>query len=323
MSFIEVRDLRKEYKVEKKGSGSHFWRREYEKRHAVDGISFTIGEGETVGCIGPNGAGKSTTIKMLSGILTPTSGEVNVGGLIPYRKRKQHAKNIGVVFGQRTQLWWELPVIDSFKLLKDIYQIPDDVYRMNLYVFDEILDLKDFLDSPVRQLSLGQRVRADFAASLLHNPRLVFMDEPTIGLDVLAKEKIRRFIQEMNQTRKVTVLITSHDMDDIEQICKRTMIIDCGRLVYDGRIDNLKELYNTKTSLSVQLVKPPEKPLNIPDCRITYKSENQLQIVFSKKEISAQKILEYLFAQCEIRDFELTETSVEEIIKEVYRGVGE
>ncbi len=319
MSLIRIEELRKEYKISKTGGKGKIFGKEYEIKHAVDGITFQVEEGETIGYIGPNGAGKSTTIKMMSGILTPTSGKIEIAGLIPYKSRKKYAGKIGVVFGQRTQLWWELPVIDSFRLLKSIYRIPDSIYEANMGLFNEILELDQFINKPVRQLSLGQRVRADFAASLLHKPKLVFLDEPTIGLDVLAKEKIRTFIKEMNRSRNVTVLITSHDMDDIEKICKRTMIIDHGKLIYDGSIEQLKEAYQTKAVLTVKFEHLPDLPIQLPGCTLLSQEGKDARLSFSKKEMSARVVLENLLRQYDIKDFQLQDTSVEEIIKEIYR----
>ena len=255
----------------------------------------------------------------MSGILTPSSGQIQIAGVIPYRERKKHAKNIGVVFGQRTQLWWELPVVDSFRLLKSIYQVSDQVYEENMKLFNEILELHQFVNKPVRQLSLGQRVRADFAASLLHNPKILFLDEPTIGLDVLAKEKIRTFIKEINRTRNTTVLITSHDMDDIEQICRRTMIIDQGKLIYDGSIEHLKETYHNKAVLTVQFEDMPDSLTELPGCSLISQEGTQVKFSFSKQNTSSKQVLGSLLAQYEINDFQLQDISVEEVIKEIYR----
>ena len=319
MSLIEIKELRKEYKIPKTGNKRKLFGKEYEIKHAVDGISFQVEEGEAIGYIGPNGAGKSTTIKMMSGILTPTSGEIEIAGLVPHKSRKKYAGKIGVVFGQRTQLWWELPVADSFQLLKSIYRVSDSIYEENMRLFNEILELDQFLNKPVRQLSLGQRVRADFAASLLHNPKLIFLDEPTIGLDVLAKEKIRTFIKEMNRSRNVTVIITSHDMDDIEQICRRTMIIDHGKLIYDGSIEQLKDTYQTRAVLTVKFEHLPALPIELPGCTLVSQEGKEVRLSFSKQKMSARLVLENLLKQYDIKDFQLQDASVEEIIKEIYR----
>jgi ABC-2 type transport system ATP-binding protein len=208
--------------------------------HAVDRISFVVQPGEMVACVGPNGAGKSTTIKMLTGILVPSGGHVEVFGLVPHRQRRSLAQRIGVVFGQRTQLWWDLPLSDSFALLRHIYRVPSDRFAHNLRTFRDLLDLDDFIDTPVRQLSLGQRMRGDLAAALLHDPHVLFLDEPTIGLDVVAKHRIRHFLQALNRERGVTVLLTTHDMTDVERLCSRLLIIDHGRVLYDGNLDQIR-----------------------------------------------------------------------------------
>ncbi|MGN1120175.1 MAG: ATP-binding cassette domain-containing protein, partial [Oscillospiraceae bacterium] len=257
MSFIEVRDVCKTFKVSKRRAGvtgmvANLFAPKFEKKAAVKAVSFDIEQGEMVGFIGPNGAGKSTTIKMLSGILHPDSGSINVGGYIPYKQRKNYVGRIGVVFGQKSQLQWDLPVIDSFELLKAIYSVPDDVYRKNLSRFTEMLDMSGFIDQPVRQLSLGQRMRADIVAALLHSPEIVFFDEPTIGVDVVGKETIRSFIRELNQQDNVTMIFTTHDMQDIEKTCKRLIIIDEGAKVYDGTLSGIREKYGTSRQLDVE-----------------------------------------------------------------------
>ncbi|MEE3312862.1 MAG: ATP-binding cassette domain-containing protein, partial [Treponema sp.] len=226
MSFIEVKGISKEFKVNKRGAGipgmiANMFVPKYEIKHAVNDLSFNIEKGEMVGFIGPNGAGKSSTIKMLSGILCPDKGTISVNGYIPYKQRKAYVGNIGVVFGQKSQLQWDLPVIDSFELLRAIYRIPHDKYKRNLERFTEMLDMKGFINQPVRQLSLGQRMRSDIVASLLHSPDIVFFDEPTIGVDVIGKETIRSFIRQLNEEDKVTMIFTTHDMQDIEQTCNR------------------------------------------------------------------------------------------------------
>jgi ABC-2 type transport system ATP-binding protein len=242
VSIIEVRELRKHFRVPVRKTGRLAAMRtlfslKRTSTIAVDGVTFSIDKREMVGYVGPNGAGKSTTIKMLTGILAPSSGEVEVLGLVPQRDRTRLARQIGVVFGQKTQLWWDVPVIESLRLLKEIYQIPTTTYQANLELFDELLDLREFQDTPVRQLSLGQRMRSDLVAALLHNPDILFLDEPTIGMDVVAKDRFRFFLHQLNSQRQVTVLLTTHDMSDIEKICDRMMIIDRGRIIYDGAID--------------------------------------------------------------------------------------
>ena len=246
MAIIEVKELSKVFKIKKREPGfvgalKGLFSNVYEEKKAVDNISFNIDEGEIVGYIGPNGAGKSTTIKILVGILTPTFGQVEVKGIIPYNNRQENARNIGVVFGQRTQLWWDIPVSETLDLLRHMYKVPLDVYKKNLELFTDILGIDKFIHTPVRQLSLGQRMRADICAALLHNPPIVYLDEPTIGLDVVVKENIRTFIKEINRQRKTTVLLTTHDVSDIEKLCSRVMVIDKGQIMYDGSLELLKE----------------------------------------------------------------------------------
>ena len=257
-NIIEVDGVKKYYKIAKREKGffqtvKHLFHREYEVRKAVDDISFSIKKGEIVGFIGQNGAGKSTTIKMLSGILYPDEGNLKINGFIPYKQRKQYVKNIGVVFGQKSQLNWDLPLIESFELMRYIYRIPKKKYEENLEKFTKLLDMESFINQPVRQLSLGQRMRGDIVASLLHSPEIVFFDEPTIGLDVVAKEKIREFIKYMNKTEQTTIIFTTHDMQDVEKVCERLIIIDLGKKIFDGSIDEIKQKYANSKSIEIQL----------------------------------------------------------------------
>src|SRR5690242_18715644 len=250
--LIDVRELSKDFRTFKRregvwGSIQNLFLREYLTVKAVDRVTFSIERGEMVGYIGPNGAGKSTSIKMLTGILVPSSGEARVNGFLPYKQRRQYVKTIGVVFGQRTQLWWDIAVVESFKLLRRIYEVPERDFRERMEKFNQILGIQDYLSTPVRKLSLGERMRCDLAAALLHNPPLLFLDEPTIGLDVVAKDQIRKFLRAINREFHTTVLLTTHDLDDIEELCRRIMIIDHGRVLYDGPLGQLKErLLRTK-----------------------------------------------------------------------------
>ncbi len=244
MKMIEVRNLKKEYKIAEKGGGilsnlKHLLIPEYEILEAVKGISFHICEGESVAFLGANGAGKSTTIKMLTGIMKPTEGSIRIMGKDPFSNRMDNAKRIGVVFGQKTQLWWDIPVIESFKLLKNIYGLSEQQYSRNMEKFSDILGIKEFLMQPARKLSLGQRVRADLAASLLHEPRVLFLDEPTIGVDVTAKQKIYAFLREINKEKKTTILLTSHDMKDLESLCQRLIILEKGKILFDDSMEKL------------------------------------------------------------------------------------
>lgn len=244
--MITMKNVCKSYKVARRNAGfkeacKSLFHREYETIQALNDVSFTINEGEMVGYIGPNGAGKSSTIKILSGILTPDSGTCTVNGRVPWENRIQHVKNIGVVFGQKSQLWWDVPVIDSFELLKDIYSIPEEIYQDNLEELQKLLDLEQLLRTPTRQLSLGQRMRCEIAASLLHSPDILFLDEPTIGLDAVSKLAVREFILRLNETHKTTVILTTHDMQDIEALTKRIILVGKGRILLDGSLADIKE----------------------------------------------------------------------------------
>ena len=277
--------------------------RKYEIRKAVDDISFQIKKGEIVGFIGPNGAGKSTTIKMLSGILYPDEGKLGVNGFVPYKQRKQYVKNIGVVFGQKTQLNWDLPLIESFELMKFIYKIPQEKYEKNLHKFVKLLDMEDFINQPVRQLSLGQRMRGDIVAALLHSPEVVFFDEPTIGLDVVAKEKIRDFIKYMNKTEQTTIIFTTHDMQDIEKVCDRLIIIDSGKKVYDGSIDEIKTKYAYSKTVEMLLED----------------GTKQIQ-TFDVRKVPMNEVMEKLFAKYHIKDIAICEPEIDAIIRDIYEG---
>ncbi len=321
MSIVKVENLYKEFKITKgkKGILSSFFNNEYEVKKAVNKISFTINEGQIVGYIGPNGAGKSTTIKMLTGIIVPTSGDILVNGLVPYKKRKEHAMNIGTVFGQRTQLWWELPVADSLNLLKYIYKVPEKVYRKNLELFNDTLGLKEFINQPVRQLSLGQRMRADFAASLIHSPKILFLDEPTIGLDIIAKEKIRDFIKIINREDKVTVILTTHDIGDIEKLCNRTIIIDKGEVVYEGNLEAMKDTLGKYRTLVVD-IKEKNFSLEIDNIELVNEVGPRKWLRFNKEYISPSQIIAELMMKYEVVDLTVEEPDIEEIIKQIYQS---
>jgi ABC-2 type transport system ATP-binding protein len=293
-------------------------KREHIKKEAVKDISFSIGEGEMVGYIGPNGAGKSTTIKMLTGILVPSSGSVTVNGIIPYENRQENAKNIGVVFGQRTQLWWDLPTIESFELLKEIYQVSAKRYKENMDTFTEILGLDEFLNTPVRQLSLGQRMRADIAASLLHDPPILFLDEPTIGLDVIAKEKMRTFIKEINNERKITVILTTHDMEDIEKLCERMILIDHGQKVYDGEIAVVKERFGKTRTLIVDLEESSHS-LQLKGGEVFKEEASRFWIRFNRDEVSASELIAQITETHNIKDLTVEEPAIESIISRIYQ----
>jgi len=327
MALIDVRHLRKEFKriIPKTGFLSgvrNLWNTNYHTHVAVDDISFQVEEGELLGYIGPNGAGKSTSIKMLTGILVPTAGDVKIAGLTPWQDRKEHTKNIGVVFGQKTQLWWDIPVIESFRVLKTIYKIPEDRYLKNLNTFRDLLEIDQFENTPVRQLSLGQRMRADLAASLLHDPKILFLDEPTIGVDVVAKERLREFIKEINRTRGVTVLLTTHDMQDIEKLCHRMAIIDDGNILYDGSIDHLKNQFGNERTLVIDLDDPPYR-LDVPGTRLLKQEGSRIWLAFHRERMSASEVMMRVGEAHTIRDLTVEEPEIESIVREIYEfGAG-
>ncbi len=323
MAIIEVEHLNKEFKIAKRETGfvgvlKSVVNRQFVTKEAVKDISFSIEKGEMVGYIGPNGAGKSTTIKMLTGILVPSNGSIIVNGIVPYEKRKENAKNIGVVFGQRTQLWWDLPTIESFELLKEIYRVPDARYKENMNTFSDILGLGEFLNTPVRQLSLGQRMRADIAASLLHDPEILFLDEPTIGLDVVAKEKMREFIQEINKLRDVTVILTTHDMEDIEKLCKRMILIDHGQKVYDGDIAAVKSRFGKMRTLIVD-VEENGVDLHVSNGELMKEEGNRKWIRFNRDDFSASDVISQITQTHNITDLTVEEPEIESIISRIYQ----
>ena len=329
--MIEVQNLKKEFTMNKKypgfkGAIKSFFSREYITKTAVDDISFTINDGEIVGYIGANGAGKSTTIKMMTGILTPTSGEVLVNGKVPYEDRQENAKDIGVVFGQKTQLWWDLPLSETFSLLKDIYEVDEKDFSERMKFLNEVLELEPFMLSPVRTLSLGQRMRADLAAAFLHNPKVIYLDEPTIGLDVVVKENVRKAIKKINQDFGTTIILTTHDLNDIEELCSRIIIIDSGKLIYDGGLKEIKEQYGYITNIEVQMKQEINldevefiKELDRENIKINAK-EKKLMITFNKNNVSTTDIIGRLMAKFDVVDFSVNETSVEEIVKKIYRN---
>lgn len=328
MSLIRVEDLRKEFKVAVRREGPlaalrTLFSREYTTKRAVDGISFQIEPGEVVGYVGPNGAGKSTTIKVLTGILVPTAGRVEVQGLVPYERRIENARRIGVVFGQRTQLWWDLPTIESFELLRHIYRVPADRYRANMARFTDLLGLDEFVHTPVRQLSLGQRMRADLAAALLHDPGIVYLDEPTIGLDVVAKERIRGFIAELNRERGTTVILTTHDMSDVEKLCRRMILIDQGQVVYDGPLGQIKTRFGRHRVLVVDLEGAPDGPIEVAGAECIRYQDGRKWLRFDRTEISAAQLITRVSDHYGIVDLTLEEPEIEGIIRRIYEeGLG-
>lgn len=289
---------------------------------AVDGISFEVEAGEMVGYIGPNGAGKSTTIKVLTGILVPSGGKVSVAGLVPWERRRELAGKIGVVFGQRTQLWWDLPLIESLTLLQHVYGVPAERFNANLAYFREILELDGFLDTPVRQLSLGQRMRGDLVAAMLHEPPILYLDEPTIGLDVVARARIREVLLEINRERGVTVLLTTHDMADIAQLCKRMMIIDQGRLLYDGSVEAIRDRYGVERTLVVDLdgSEDVDGPLKVPGTVDIQQDGPRHWLRFRRDEVTAAEAIAAVTERYRIRDLTLEEPEIEGIVLRIYES---
>ena len=328
--MIEARDLTKEFKIPVKKSGlsgavRQLIRGEYTSKTAVEKVNFTIEQGEAVAYLGPNGAGKSTTIKMLTGILKPSSGEVLVNGIDPQKKRIQNSKSIGVVFGQRTQLWWDIPIEESFMLLKDIYEIPDKIYNENINIFNEIFKLSEFMGKSARRLSLGQRMRADLAAALLHNPSIVFLDEPTIGLDIETKEAMRHLIRKINQKKNVSIILTSHDLKDVENICKRIIVIDYGKIICDKDITRLTDEYSMERELKITLSAPcthMSEELNhlegVSSMRII--DSHTIEIYFMPNLRTAFELVNLVNQYIKIKDFKLTEPNIERIVEKIYNS---
>lgn len=337
MSIIKVNTLSKHFKILNRHEGflgtlKDLFSRDYKIIKAVDEISLEVKKGEILGFIGPNGAGKSTTIKMLTGVLKPSSGEININGCIPYKQRKQYVKNIGVVFGQRTQLWWDLPVIESFKILKEIYRIEKKHYDDNLNIFNQVVDLKKLYTIPVRQLSLGQRTLCDIAASFLHNPPLIFMDEPTIGLDISIKNKVRKIIGKLNQIKKTTVVITSHDLGDIESLCKRIILIDKGKIIFDGCIEEINKFFGTYRTLKLELSNMDDEEhkkiresidSNFPASEgITIQNDKNgwCVLTINQDKVKLSDVLNYLMKIFSVKDVKIEEISLETIIRKIYEG---
>jgi viologen exporter family transport system ATP-binding protein len=325
--IVEVKDLTKEFRTFKRREGvrgaiQNLFVREHVTVHAVDHISFSIEPGEMVGYIGANGAGKSTTIKVLTGILVPTGGRVVANGYVPYRDRRRYTKHIGVVFGQRTQLWWDIAVVESFKLLKELYEVSEADYKTRLGLFSEILNLKDYLHTPVRKLSLGERMRCDLAASLLHNPPLLFLDEPTIGLDVVAKDRIREFLKEVNRLERTTVLLTTHDLSDIEELSRRILIIDRGKILFDGDLARMKKRLAKYTQVKFFLKDRAQESSvsEISSDGISCERVDELTYLmrFDREKHSSAEVIRDLVNRLEVRDIFIEEEPIEDIVKRIY-----
>jgi ABC-type uncharacterized transport system, ATPase component len=334
--MIYVENIKKYFKKTVKqpglmGSVKSLFHPQTEIVKAVDDITFHVDKGEILGFIGPNGAGKSTVIKMLTGILTPTGGSCLINGQNPQKNRKRYVKEIGVVFGQKTQLWWDLPLGETYTVLKEIYEIDDARYKKQMAFLDDVLELSAFINTPVRTLSLGQRMRADIAASLLHNPRVLFLDEPTIGLDVVVKDNIRKAVTYINQQEGTTVILTTHDLDDISMLCKRIVMIDHGKKVYDGSLHDLKQKYGQMRELVFEVVdKSSLEALDYPaafadsgleEGDLSVKTEGAMVTVdFNTDKIPVEKMLHYTLGKTHVKDVNLKDADVEEIIRRLYRG---
>lgn len=322
MAIIQVKELTRAFQTHKRWPG--FWgtlrslvTQEKICTKALENVSFEVESGEKIGYVGPNGAGKSTTVKILTGILVPTSGTVEVAGLVPYKDRKKLARKIGVVFGQRSQLWWHLPLIESFELLKAIYKVSENVYQDNLDLLCVLLDLGKLLNTPVRQLSLGQRMRGELAAGVLHNPDILFLDEPTVGLDVLVKDRIRNFIRDLSIERNTTVILCSHDLIDVENICSRMIIIDHGGIIYDGSLEKIKKLFGAKRTLIVDF-QEDISDLNIPMTRLIKQYGRRAWLTFNRDGISASDLIMKIWREYPISDVAIEETEIEEVVREIY-----
>ena len=325
MSQIVVRDLVKTFRIAERSPG--LWgalrglaRRRYRTVAALNGVSFSVEAGELLGYIGPNGAGKSTTVKLLSGIMVPDSGQVEVLGRTPWKQRIETVRHLGVVFGQRTQLWWDLPVVESFELLRDIYRVPRQEYQRNRDELVALLDLAPLLDTPVRQLSLGQRMRCDLAAALLHGPKILYLDEPTIGLDAVSKLAVRDFIRRLNAERNVTVILTTHDMDDIEALCTRVLVIHEGALLTDGTLSDLRAMVTTERRLIVDLLNP-NGDIRDPDAEVISRTARRVTLRFDPRRVATADLIARVAARHEIRDLFVENPPIEEIIARLYGRV--
>ncbi len=326
-AIIEIKNVSKEFKVLNrreglKGSLKDLFSRDYKTVKAVDNISMSIQQGEIVGYLGPNGAGKSTTIKMMTGVLEPTSGEILVGGNIPYQNRTKNAQEIGVVFGQRSQLWWALPLVESFKILKDIYQIPNEKYEGILKLYRSLVDIDPLLHKPVRQMSLGQRTLSDILAAFLHDPKIVFLDEPTIGLDVAMKSRIRTLIHALNKERNTTVILTTHDMGDVDALCKRIVIIDKGKMLYDNDIDHLKSFFGSYRTLKIRIDGELKEQATLiqkelPQFSVSANDE-WISVLVDEEKAKVIEVLGKLQHSYNVKDMQLEEISTEDVIKKIY-----
>jgi ABC-type uncharacterized transport system ATPase subunit len=340
MSLIELSHIIKHFQILNRKQGlmgafKDLFSNDYRLVKAVEDVSLNIEAGEIVGYIGPNGAGKSTTIKMMTGILKPTSGRITVDGSVPYENRKKNAQNMGVIFGQRTQLWWDLPVIESFKILKAIYRVDDQTYERQLGLFNELIDLKALYGTPTRQLSLGQRMLCDITAAFLHNPKAVFLDEPTIGLDISVKSKIRAVIKELNEARLTTIILTTHDLGDVEALCKRLMIIDKGLIIYDGDITKVTRMFGAYRTLKVQIAGYNEMTLETIKATLQSRFDGKAgsgaltvdsteagwtDVMVNQDHIPLLDVLSLLMKEFTIQDVRILEIPMESVVQKIYDG---
>ena len=313
-AVIQVEHMSKEFVLRKRAGR---FRREKVVVRAVDDVSLSVGAGELLGYIGPNGAGKSTSIKMLTGILVPSAGSIRVAGVDPQRRRVELARRIGVVFGQRTQLWWDLPLRDSFDLLRHVYRVPAERHAANFASFVDLLDMGSFLDTPVRQLSLGQRMRGDLCAALLHDPSILYLDEPTIGLDVVSKSRVREFLAEVNAERGVTIVLTTHDLSDVERLCSRLVVIDHGRVIHDGTVAEIKDRFGEFRTVVVDL-EEAVPALSIPNCETVRVDGVRQWIRFRRTDVSAASVVASIAAVAKVRDLAIEEPDIEDVVTRIY-----
>lgn len=322
MAIIQVKNLRKEYKTHQREPGlfnavKSLFKRKYEIKHALKGINFEVEKGEIVGFIGPNGAGKSTTIKVISGVLYPTGGEVKVMNFVPWKDRAKYVKHIGVVFGQKPQLIWDLPPIDTFYLNKEIYDIPEKKFHDRLNYLTELLELEDFIKTPARDLSLGERMKCKIVGAILHNPKLVFLDEPSIGLDVIAKDRLRDFIKSVNKKYKTTFIVTTHDMQDIEKLCKRIIIINKGQIIYDGKFRDIKSKALSNKILDVKFYEFKDH-FKLKGCKVLKKGKYGMKILVDTTKQPIKKVINHLVTHYDFADLVVSDPPIEDIIKKIY-----
>lgn len=326
--MINVQHLQKEFRIHQARAGlsgafRDLFSREYKTVKAVDDISFEVAEGEMFALIGENGAGKSTTIKMLTGILTPSEGDIVINGYVPFKQREEYVRSIGVVFGQRSQLWWDLSPMESFRLLRSVYKVEEEEGERWLERLIDELDISSFISQPVRKLSLGQRMRCEVAAALIHKPKLLFLDEPTVGLDVLVKQKIREFLRNLNETEKMTILLTTHDVSDIEALCKRVLVMDKGKLIFDGQLSELKERWGNGTEVSFQFKRRTttdqvRAALGELPCELTRENEYAIRIKINRSEEMLPFVLSTVMTSFEVSDVKISEASTEDIVRNIY-----